>query len=48
LIRAASDERTPEIASFSPQFSVAPSAPRARPRKSSPDGGGKRPYAVVR
>jgi hypothetical protein len=48
LIRAAPDERTQEIASFSTQFSVAPSAPRARPRKSSPDGGGKRPYAVVR
>jgi hypothetical protein len=36
LIRAAPDERTPEIASFSTQLmdSVAPSAPRARPRKS--------------
>jgi hypothetical protein len=36
LIRAAPDERAPEIASFSTQLmdSVGPSASRARPRKS--------------
>ena len=36
LIRAAPDERAPEIASFSTQLmdSVGPSAPRPRPRKS--------------
>ncbi len=36
LIRAAADERTPEIASFSTQLmdSVGPPAPRPRPRKS--------------